>query len=320
MSHQHPADFEPQPEFEAYGLNILDAWENREITYESAREQLTALRKDAQQARHRANQARAEQFLAYMEHYRGNLNNSILHDERARALFSQLGNLRRIAICDLNIGEAYRYKGDFNRARTLFDRAYEALITLNDLHTSALAIGNRGQMLLSMGNLEAARADLLACGQLARQLEYDSPERTALLCELYHAMTELYLAQGQFDDAAAEAQKALKIAAQVGRPLERGYANRAMAEALSATPGPGSSGNGYISDSDTYYQAAAEAFQEIQAEGEIARTMFAHAKSLARRGRQMTAARKLQHAMVIFMRLGMVDDAAKAAETQLDVL
>lgn len=35
---------------------------------------------------------------------------------------------------------------------------------------------------------------------------------------------------------------------------------------------------------------------------------------------KMAAARKLQLAMIIFTRLGMVDDAARAAEMQLEVL
>ena len=66
---------------------------------------------------------------------------------------------------------------------------------------------------------------------------------------------------------------------------------------------------------DHLYQRYSEA-----AEGELAKTMYEHGRSLMRRDKKMPAARKLQQAMVIFTRLGMVDDAAKAAEAQLMVL
>ncbi len=48
--------------------------------------------------------------------------------------------------------------------------------------------------------------------------------------------------------------------------------------------------------------------------------MLAHARCLAGHGRRTTAARKLQQAMIIFTRLGMTDDAAQAAEAQLQVI
>jgi len=41
---------------------------------------------------------------------------------------------------------------------------------------------------------------------------------------------------------------------------------------------------------DYYFEAALEAFREINAEAEMARTMFAHARSLNVRGRRTTAA------------------------------
>jgi tetratricopeptide (TPR) repeat protein len=173
-------------------------------------------------------------------------------------------------------------------------------------------------MLLSMGQLDAAREDLLESYRLSLDFAPDSDERTSLQCELHHALTLLYLLQENLQAAWQEAKQAYQVANQVPQPLEKGFANRAVAEvvtALNTAPD-----EGFSDDPDIYYQAANEAFYEINAEGEMARTMFAHAKSLAQRGRRMTAARKLQHAMIIFTRLGMIDDAAKAAEVQLEVL
>ncbi|MBZ0282071.1 MAG: hypothetical protein K8L97_15130 [Anaerolineae bacterium] len=318
MSNKPLHDTEPTPEFNDRCRSIVSRWETGELPFAEAAEQMAVLGKEALSSGHLANQGRVEQLMGFMEGYRGNLNVSIHHFERARALYIQVSNQRRIAICDLNIGESYRYKGDFNRARALFDKAYRAFEDLDDPENEALAIGNRGQMFLSMGSLENARQDLLQSGKLARQLEYDSASRTAILCELYHAMTSLFILKDQFEDAWTEAMKAHKVAQAVNRPLERGFAYRAIAEVINAmgeSPDPN-----FENDPDAYYQAANDAFREINIEGEMARTMFAQAKSLSKRGRRMTAARKLQLAMVIFTRLGMVDDAAKAAEAQLEVL
>jgi len=279
---------------------------------------MIALRDEAQHTHHVANHGRAEQLLGYIEGYHGNLNDSLHHFERARALFNQVDNKNRIAICDLNIGESYRHKGDFSRARTLFEKAYEAFKTLGEVESEALALGNKGQMLLSIGDLNAAESDLNESYRLASQLPPDSQNRFSLRAELQYAFTLLHLRRNQYSDALETAQSAMTTALEAPRPLVRGFAYRAMAEVLSMTEDPAETES--QQEPDIYFQAANEAFREIRAEGEIARTMFAHAKSLARRGRRMTAARKLQMAMVIFARLGMVDDAAQAAEAQLNIL
>jgi hypothetical protein len=52
-------------------------------------------------------------------------------------------------------------------------------------------------------------------------------------------------------------------------------------------------------------------------EGDVAKTMFARGKSLVRRGKKASAAKLFQQALVIFEKLGMRDDAAKAAEAQM---
>lgn len=309
---------EPEPEFNARCLDILDRWEAGGLPFEGAMDELVALRTEALDSHHVANQGRTEQLLGYIEGYHGNLNESIHHFERARAMFNQVDNKQRIATCDLNIGEAYRYKGDFNRARTLFEKAYESFKSLNDPKSEALALGNKGQMLLSMGHISEALADLTESHRLASELPRDAVQRYSLLAEVQYALTLLYLEQKEFTAAWDSAQQAMGTALESPKPLERGFGYRAIAEAISIIENPPD--NDLSPDPDVYFQAANEAFREIKAEGEIARTMFAHAKSLARRGRRMTAARKLQMAMVIFARLGMVDDAAKAAETQLQVL
>ncbi|MBI5666790.1 MAG: tetratricopeptide repeat protein [Chloroflexi bacterium] len=311
-------DIEPTPEFNTRCLAIVQEWQRGLLPYADAWTQLADLEQEAAASNHLVNQGRVEQLFGYIKSYRGELNAAIHHYERARALYNQAGNQRRVGTCDLNMGEAYRYKGNFKRARELYEKAYQAFKQVGDREGEALAIGNKGQMLLSMGLLDSARADLEEGYRIAVSLPADEFfERNGILCETHHALALLYLAQGNLQTAWEETQRALEIAQATREPLETGFAYRAIAEVLTAGYRPG---NGFSTDPDMYYQLASEAFSAIHAEGEIARTMFAQAKSLARRGRRMTAARKLQLAMGIFTKLGMVDDAAKAAEAQLEVL
>lgn len=289
------------------------------MPYTEAREALGSLAEDATQRGHLADQGRVEQMIGYIEVVRGNLNVSIHHFERARAAYSQVGNTLRAAVCDMNIGESYRNKGDFKRALALYGKAYEAFRAEGDLENQAFAINNRGQAWLSMGRVDKAHEDLMAGLRLAQDIPTDVADRHTLLCELNLAIARLFIVRKRYGMAWEAAVRAYEVAAENPSATARGYANRALAEVISAAGVPPMDKR-FVNDANVYFQAANDAFLEIHAEGEVARTMFAHALSLARQGRKMMAARKLQLAMIIFTRLGMVDDAAKAAETQLEVL
>ncbi|MBZ0275040.1 MAG: tetratricopeptide repeat protein [Anaerolineae bacterium] len=302
-------------------MEILNAWTAGTAQIEDAIEQVTALRGESITSGYVANQARSETLLGILFAYRGSLSASIQYFERARALFTQVGNIKRIATCDLNLGESYRYKGDFIRARQYFERAYESYHALgDDLHGEANALCNRGQMFLSLDDLENASKDLHQALVLTGQIHDADQDVETLICEIHRGLTMLYIAQGRLDDALAEAQAAYSIADRTQKPFHIGYANRAMGQILTAVSRNSENNHEKAADPDVYFQRANEAFREINAEGEVARTMFEHATSLARRGRRMMAAKKLQLAMVIFSRLGMIDDAAKAAEAQREML
>jgi tetratricopeptide (TPR) repeat protein len=312
-------DREPTAEFQAKCLDVAYQWEGGKMPYPEARQALSVLAQDAFQRGHLADQGRVEQVIGYMEVVRGNLNISIHHFERARAAYSQVKNTVRAAICDMNIGESYRNKGDFKRALALYGKAYEAFKAENDIENQAFALSNRGQAWLSMGRLDTAQTDLVDGLSLAEQIPVGVDDRTILLCEVNLALTRLYILRERYEMAWEAAIRAYEVAEGAPQAFEKGYANRALAEVISVSGVP-SLEKRFENDANVYFQAANDAFLGIHAEGEIARTMFAHALSLVRNGRRMAAARKLQLAMIIFTRLGMVDDAARAAETQLEVL
>lgn len=312
---------EPTEEFNARLGAIFDKWERNELPAKEALAQLEAMSREAQADGHAANQGRAELLLGVLQGYRANLDASIRHFERARALFEQAGNRPRAVGCILNLGESYRLQGNFTRARQLFRAASDASREIDDPSTEAIALCNEGQMLLSMDQPESALASLQKAAEVSARIK-EEDDREELRCEIDYglAMAQLRLRDlpGAWASALASREVALKYADQ---PLLTGVASRGIGEVLTALGSlPAGSDPALSADPDIWFHASTEAFQSIKADGEAARTMYAHALSLSVRGKGMQAARKLQQAMIIFTRLGMSDDAAKAAQAQMKVL
>lgn len=84
---------------------------------------------------------------------------------------------------------------------------------------------------------------------------------------------------------------------------------------MTAIPNPTLSDN-----PDDYFRASAQYFSELNAEAEILRTMFAQAKSLAKRGKINSATRKLQQIIISFQKLGMADDLQNAQKLRKTLL
>ncbi len=310
-------DKEPTPEFNEHCLAILQQWQVGTLPFQDASHQLQEMAQEAGQ--HLANLGRVENLLGVMQGYRGNLNVCIQHFQKARELFAEVGNEVRVVKCDLNLGETYRQKGDFAKARELFQEVYEAAGRLGDIQTQAMALGNAGQMLLSLKQVDNAEATLKDAIILAAQWPSEfASNQSGFLCEVHHALAVVYLSGKRMEQALEQAQKSLHYARIGKQPISIGFANRTMGEVMAGFDVIPAEllDEGFSADPGDYFRAALEAFTEIDAQGERARTMHAHAKSLAKLGRRMAAARMLQQAMLTFAELGMVDDSAKAAESQ----
>lgn len=310
------ADVEPTLEFEDRCRRTVDDWASGHLPYKEVLKEIAGLTLNAIYRNHSADQGRAEQVIGQIESQRGNLNAGNFHFERARSFYVSVGNPTYAALCDMSVGNNYRDKGDFRRALNLYEKASEAFKATGNMENEALALGCKGQALLSMGKFAAAYTDLRECLDLAGQF---SSERHGLLCEVHHALAQLCLRRKWYGVAWDHAINAYEIVIEHPTARARGFAERAVAEVLT-TAGAQPFDRRFVDDPDVYYQAASSAFKDVHAEGEIARTLFMQALSMARRGRKMAAARKLQQAMIIFTRLGMVHDAAKAAQWQLEVM
>lgn len=311
------------PEFRARYNAIFDQWQNGAVPFAEAAAKIEMLKQEAIVAGHAANQGGTELTLGIMQGLRGNLNESIIRFERALSLFEKVGNRERAATCILNLGESYRLKGNFAQAHHYFHAAYEAAVEQGNVKTQVTALANEGQMFVSLKQFDEARAALEQAYVLCRDSwtvddARDEGARKDNLCEIHHALAELYLDAGQVKPAWEHAKQALKIAQELQLTYRLGFAYRAIAEVLTELGTPDDTS--ISPDPDEHFQSANAAFREVKAEGELAKTMIAHGKSLAKRGKRMAGARKFQQAMVIFTRLGMTDDATKAAEMQLGVL
>lgn len=318
--HSAPAHPEPTPEFDAQCRAVYVGWLAGDVSPEDAVAQLTALAQRAEENGAAANWGRAEHLLGNIHLYRGSLSTSIMHFERAQQLFKQVDNRQRAITMNLNLGEAYRYKGDFTRARQLYHHAYETGAALDLVEIMTMAIANEGLLLLHLNRHEAARTALEEGYKLAQRWTADAQNLQALLTEVHAGLARVYLRRGDPQTAWQHAQRALQSADSGGERVHYGMACCAVADALTALSAvPEADTGAFDPDPDAHYQAAMGAFREVRADAELAHALYAHGRSLAQRGRTLRAARQFQQAMILYTRLDMVADAARAASAQLDV-
>jgi tetratricopeptide (TPR) repeat protein len=315
---------ELDPDFRQRINTIYQEWLENKRDLGDAKQAFADLLKEAETENNAIHQGGVHNIMGVVNGYRGNYDESIQYFEKARALYEQVGALPRIATCDLNLGETYRLRGNFTRARSYFHKAYEAGKTLKRVNTQVIALTNEAQMWLSLNSVEKARATLEEALSLADtpwgepEIDADRIARYGNICEIHHAMVEVNLAEGNPFGAWQHATKTLEYAEKTAQPDRLGYANRALGNVLTALDEP--LDDEYSPDPDVYYTKALENFRRVKVDAEVGKTLFAQAKSFVKRGKRNSAGRLFQQAMVIFTKLGMTDDAAKAAEEQLRVI
>lgn len=309
-------DTEPTPEFNERCVSLINEWQQGELTVTETAQKLKGLAQDAANSGHVANQGRAEHISGYLHHYLGNLSTSIMHYERARSLFERVGNRRRVATMDLNQGENYRYRGEFKRARRLYSSAYKTATDLGDVDIQAMAIVNEGLTLVSLKDYDKARDALNRGFELVNPETFNAYE--ALCTEIHYGLAVAAMETDDVQEAWHQATLSAQHASASNNIPSMGLAYRILGDAFTALDDQPA--NAEFNIPDEYYRKALALFDDVGAEAEIGKTTFSHASSLAKRGRRTSAAKLFRDAMVIFTRLSMTDDAAKAAEAQLTVL
>jgi tetratricopeptide (TPR) repeat protein len=301
---------EPTPEFEQQCSTIRQSWRKGEITYEKALSEMIALSEQAKASDEQANHARALSYLGTIYGYRGKYNQSIEVLQQSRKIFLDLNNMYHVAVADINLGECYRHTGQYHLAQRLFHQAYEVADSLSHDLMRLVSIVNEGLMLIEMKQMDSASRSFVRGLEISRSMEEQgSPVRIASTCEIHYGLAVISLDAGQLDKAWEYAQLAMTEAAQAEQPLLVGFANRIAGMVLAAFDTPPEDPNPHLDE-------AYRAFRKVEAEGELARTMYEHGKYLIATGQRIKAGRRLQQAMVIFAKLGMMAEAAKASEAQ----
>ena len=329
MATNPPTPQEIDPAFRARAEAIYQSWHTGDFQFRQAIDHMIALENEAGRETHYAHQGLIENMIGMMYGYRADLDQSIRHFARSRDLCERANNRAGVVRAAMNLGESYRLKGDFPRARQLFRTAFDQAGQLNQAATQGLAASNEGQLLLSMNQLEAARERFEKALEIAPNIPEEQP-RIQTIADCHQGLATYCLKMNDNNAAWKHALESMRLSQQSREPFMLGFAYRTMGDVLTAlghtpygTPAvepenqdPAAT-NEHLGDPDMYFQLSIEAFQDIRAEGEMARTVFAQGLSLMLRGQKMTASRKFYQAMMLFTKLGMKDDANKATQAQI---
>ena len=306
---------DPIPEFRDRCYAVRVRWIKGELPFEEALSLLNTYQQEAVESGHLANQALVEYQLGYIHHYRGKIDQSIEHYQRALAIFEQVGNREYTARVNLNLGSEYQEKGIFHKALDQYQLAYAQSGEIGDLSMQLFAAVNSGDVLFRLEMYDPARQAFERGEELARQLTDDYWQKQIIVCELYCGLSTVFLKQHDANSAWASALKALEAARRDDQPRSRGVVNRLLGILISEFPTvPDQS---FSTNPDEYFQKSLDAYVEIDAEPEIARTLVIYAQSLKSRGRPGEAAEKAQQAIRMFRTLGMTDEAMRVSLSQL---
>jgi CHAT domain-containing protein/Tfp pilus assembly protein PilF len=126
----------------------------------------------------------------------GEYDRAFAASEHARQIFTQIGEGRRLASLDNNVGNIFHRQDRFEEAIAYYERAYKALSGYKDWEHVAVTLHNMAMCLISLN--EFARS--LECYQKARELcvRYDMPR---LRDQADYNIAYLYYFRGEYSRA-----------------------------------------------------------------------------------------------------------------------
>jgi CHAT domain-containing protein len=126
----------------------------------------------------------------------GEYDRAFAASERAREIFTQIGETRRLASLDNNVGNIFHRQDRFEEAIVYYERAYKALSEFEDWEHVAVTLHNMAMCLISLNQF----ARSLECYQKARDLcvRYDLPR---LRDQADYNIAYLYYFRGEYSRA-----------------------------------------------------------------------------------------------------------------------
>ncbi|MBK8232010.1 MAG: tetratricopeptide repeat protein [Candidatus Eisenbacteria bacterium] len=155
--------------------------------------------------------------------------------EQAKQTFERVGDRVRLASSSMTAGQLALYRGQLEVARAIQERALALSHELSQPQFVGWATAHLGEVALWEGNLAAAREHTLA----AIRIREETNDEWALL-HSFHALAQIDLAEGRFDDAVTNAGRTIERALRYGRPNEEalGRALEARAHLAAGRPAP----------------------------------------------------------------------------------
>jgi CHAT domain-containing protein/tetratricopeptide (TPR) repeat protein len=126
----------------------------------------------------------------------GEYDRAFQSSERAREIFTQIGETRRIASLDNNVGNIFHRQDRFEEAMLHYERAYKILSEYEDWERAAITLHNMAMCLISLNDF----AKSLDCYQKSRELcvRYDMP---LLRDQADYNIAYLYYFRGEYSRA-----------------------------------------------------------------------------------------------------------------------
>jgi CHAT domain-containing protein/Tfp pilus assembly protein PilF len=126
----------------------------------------------------------------------GEYDRAFKSSERAREIFTQLGETRRIASLDNNVGNIFHRQDRFEEAILHYERAYKTLSEYQDWERVAITLHNMAMCLISLNDFPKS----LDCYQKSRELcvRYDMP---LLRDQADYNIAYLYYFRGEYSRA-----------------------------------------------------------------------------------------------------------------------
>lgn len=304
----------PSQMFNEQCLNLVYAFEHVEINEQTAVERLNALAQESLEVGRVGNAGRAYQMMGYIHNITGNKEACVAAYKQSRQLYTRINQEYWQTLLNINEGEHYRRRGDALKARPLYQRAFNMAKSLDMLLWQVIAIVNEGLTLIALEQYDAAHSCLM--WGLKHIESIDETRRSRIAAEIYYGLAQISLIDHNLPQARAHAEQAVQQAELYESRYAKALTARMMGDVLTAIvrQKPNSE------DPDPYYERAKTIFQELSAEADVARTLYAQGISLAQRGDQIRAMDLFRESRNIFAKLGMQDEVARASEAQRGII
>jgi CHAT domain-containing protein/Tfp pilus assembly protein PilF len=116
--------------------------------------------------------------------------------ESAREVFTRLGEIRRIAMLDNNVGNILHRQDRFEEAIAQYERAYETFLQFQDWERVAMSLSNMAMCLISLNDFPKS----LDCYQRARKL-CEQNNMPLLVAQADYNIAYLYYFRGEYSRA-----------------------------------------------------------------------------------------------------------------------